>query len=185
MAALPTNGTARFWIDYISGANTTSREHTVMWRYNPAVASEDVVMTKFLAVLTALGTNNFYSQWKVLRCRKAAAGQDFSVPVNPIAGLAAFRGTAAPAYNARYECVEDSFQFRSMISGRRGDFSLYCARGDCDQNFRIAMPAPVMTAIVDAMGAGALIAIDGTVPGLYTYINQNYNSYWESRSRTG
>ena len=184
MAPLPPNSTARVYFDYVTGAALTSREHTVQWRANLALATVDLVQAKFLGFLQAVGASNLRQGWKVIRVRVCLAGSNFSVPVNPTAALGGFVGTYAGSYNARMECVEDTYQFRSLSSGRRGDFSLYRAQGDADENFRFGMPTAQQTALLDAANNASLMAIDNTSPGVYTYVNQNYNSYWETRSRT-
>lgn len=192
MAPLPQNNTARVFYDYVTGSNATSREHTFQVR----VATADDVPAAHQAVtemLTALTSGQFAVGWKLLRARFQASGAPFSVPTELPPGLTTFLGSSQDAYNVRYEAVESTFQGRSGTSGRRVDLSLYRARGDAQDNFRIeagasGMPAAVsaaVSALQDASNTGVFLCIDATAPTWYPYLNENYNSYWETRARLG
>lgn len=190
MAPLPANNTHRAFFDYVTGNSTTSREHTVAVRYDPARVDVADVQTRFLAVLQALTAANFRQGWRVIRVRIQAAGTNFSTPVSVISGLASFLGTATtPTYNARVEAVEWTMQGRSVSTGRRVDISLYTALADATGNFRytaadLSQVTATITALNTQSAAGAFLTIDGTAANWYAYFNANYNSYWESRSRT-
>lgn len=182
---LPPNNTARVWIKYVTGGAASSQEHEVMLRFNPEAASPVAVMERFHAVLVGFGTNAFRTGWHVVSARAANAGASFSLPVQPPAGLLGFQGSnGAEGYNGSWEAIEDTCQGRSGVSGRRVDFSLYRAAGAIDNTFRYGMPGAVATALSVGAGAEEFLCIDGTPPSWYTYVNQNYNSYWERQLRS-
>lgn len=192
MAALPQNNTDRVFIDYITGNSSTSREHTLAIRKNGATTAEDT-QVRFLALLNAFGAASFRVGWRVLRVRLQLLGTDFSIPQLVDTGLAAFVGTFNTGYTPRVEAVEETFQGRSGTSGRRVDISLYRAATDAADNFRTPGGATGLPAVVRAVVSslqlssstvGCFLTIDGNVPTWYDYMNSNYNSYWEARSRT-
>ena len=192
MAPLPQNSTDRVFVDYVTGDSSTSREHTVAIR-KQGTTSVDTVQVRLLAVLQALGAGSFRTNWRVLRVRLQSAGQSFSIPQLPNAALFAFRGTSTATYAARLEAVESTFQGRTGVSGRRVDISLYRAAIDANDNFRVVGGSSgpglsVQNAVAALQSSssndGAFLTIDGQVPTWYNYMNENYNSYWESRSRT-
>lgn len=183
MAALPENNTNRLFFDYSTGVSATSRAHTISWRY-AAGQPTDSVQSAFLTFLNAVTAAGVRQGWRVTGVRQQTAGTLFSVPITPLPALLLFVGTGDTPYNARLEAVEETMQGRSLATGRRVDFSLYRAIVDADGNFRIGLPASWQSALSTASGAGNLLAIDGAEPIWYTYLNQNYNSYWETRSRT-
>lgn len=186
MAPLATNLTGRVWFDYVTGSSGTAKEHTIQWRYNSDDHSHTEVQTFFLGFLNSIASGGFMSGWRVLRVRNSLKGQDFSLPVGMIAGLDSFVGTRTTSgYVARWECLEESYQLRSLTSGRRNDFSLYRAIADAAVTFRVPLPDVQRTAIGAAVSGGCLVSVDGTSPVAYDYINSNYNSYWERRVRLG
>lgn len=186
MAPLPQNNTARIFYDYITGNSATSREHTVAFRTNGEEENPATLMDGlFLAMLTGWGANQFRSGWKVLRARFQSAGAAFSTPYQPTAALLAFSGTGNDvAYSPSWEAIEDTIQGRSPSSGRRVDFSIYRANGPVDGTFRYGMPGGVQTALGQMVTAGLGVVIDNSRPIWYTYVNQNFNSYWERALRS-
>lgn len=192
MAPLPQNSTDRLFVDYITGETATALEHTLQVRMSGGQANVVVVQGRVLAVLNALTPIAFRLGWRVLRCRFQAQGTDFSIPVSVVPGLAAFLGSGGGDYQPRMEAVEDTFQGRSNVTGRRVDLSLYRAVTDAFSNFRVpngptGFPAAVGNAVANlnsSAGDGAFLAIDGNPPTWYQYLNQNYNSYWERRLRS-
>lgn len=192
MAPLPQNNTARLFVDYITGSQPTSSEHTFAMRYNSANNDADTLATQVYTFLQAIGATNFRAGWKVIRLRQQQAGALFTIPQGLTTQLAAFVGTNTSAYSARLEAVEDTFQGRSLVSGRRVDVSLYRAAGDCDPNFRVLSSGTgvglvvqnAVAALAVAGNNGRFLAIDGSAPSWYPYMNENYNSYWEGQLRT-
>lgn len=195
MAPLPANNTGRVFFDYVTGTATTSREHTTAIRYNALSITTLGVQIAFFDVLSAFGATNFRVGWKVIRARWQGAGTNVTLPLTLDSTLGAFEGTGSnPPYNPRYETVEDTFQGRSPLTGRRVDFSLYRAMDDSDGSFRVeaggsGFPLVVAAAVAVLNGypeQGTFVTIDGTDGALwYPYMNRNYNSYWERRSRLG
>lgn len=183
MAPLPPSSTPRIWFRYVTGIQATSQEHTVMWRYNASQSSEYQAQGQFLAFLTALGESFFRVGWRVLDARFSAAGSNISLPVPLDPGLAEFEGTQGAGYNGALEAVEVCWPFRSIVSGRKGDFSLYPAAANVPATFRLTNSTAVQTALNDASADGSLVAIDNTAPQHYGYQNWNYNSYWERQLR--
>lgn len=195
MAALPSNNTDRVFFDYVTGNLATSREHTCAVRFSLADNTVEAVQGIFLDLLGALGASNFRNGWRVLRTRVQYATTNVSLPYALEGTLGAFVGTGgSPTYNARYETVEDTFQGRSSSSGRRVDFSLYRAMDDSESTFRVEAGLSGFGIVVGQAVAtlnsyapnGVFITIDGTANTIwYPYMNRNYNSYWERRSRLG
>lgn len=195
MAPLPANNTDRVFFDYVTGNLSTSREHTCAVRFNLVDATVEAVQGIFLDLLGALGETNFRAGWRVLRTRVQYATTNVSLPYALDAALGAFVGTGgSPTYNARFETVEDTFQGRSSTTGRRVDFSLYRAMDDSESTFRVESGLSGLGVVVGQAVAtlntyaptGVFIAIDGTANTIwYPYMNRNYNSYWERRSRLG
>lgn len=195
MVALPANNTDRVFFDYVTGNLSTSREHTCAVRFNLVENTVEAVQGAFLDLLGALGETNFRAGWRVLRTRVQYATTSVSLPYALDAALGAFVGTGgSPTYNARFETVEDTFQGRSSSSGRRVDFSLYRAMDDAESTFRVEAGLSGLGIVVGQAvatlntyaPAGIFISIDGTGNTIwYPYMNRNYNSYWERRSRLG
>lgn len=184
MAPLPANATGRIWYEYVTGNSNVSREHKIQFRVDFLQESAATYDGLFLALLTAWGASNFAQGWRVLRGFRSYAGSEFSVPFQPTAALLAFQGTAVVTPVAANEAIEDSIQGRSLVSGRRVDFSLYRGVGGIDGTFRYGMPAAMQTALSQMVTNGMGLAIDGEQPVWYTYVNQNYNSYWERKLRS-
>lgn len=185
MAALPPNSTARFWVDYVVGAN----EHTFMVRFNAATVSAFSV-AETIADILGFVQSSLPSSWVVLRARVAPAGSDISLPFSLAGtGLAGFAGTninPLPSNQAPRELV---YVGRSPTSGRRVRFSLYGGLFDTPPDYRFgpgetAFAALEIFAALDAASqAGRFVAIDGSAADWYSYVNVNYNSHWESEAR--
>lgn len=190
MAPLPANNTGRIFYDYVT-ANTAGVEHTVAWRVPLGDFSSTVAQDEFLAFLQAVGAGTFRVGWRLIRARYQAAGAAFSTPLALNAGLTAFVGTNSVSYPAQREAEEWTWQGRSNTSGRRVDFSLYGLAVNPPSNFRYpaggASPAFVALSVnrLNTQEAlGRAVAIDGSSPTWYPYVNFNANSYWERRLRT-
>lgn len=183
MAPLADNLTDRLWLDYITGSFTTSRQHTVMLRFGGNISSPAVAMARFEDVLDAMEPSFFREGWRFTSARHAGIGAAFSVPVSLTTGLQAWVGTFSGVYSGRMEAVEDSYPFRSNTTGRRGNFSLYRAQSDTNATFRYSMVSEHLAALVQAASDGLFRVIDGSAPTFYSYVNQNYNSYWEREIR--
>lgn len=192
MPPLPQNNTARVFYDYVTGNEPTSREHTVQLRYN-ADGSIEEVHQLFTDVLTALTPASFRDGWRIVRARRQSIGVSFSLPTVLPPGLATFVGTGNSPYSPRFEAVESTFQGRSPSTGRRVDLSLYRANGDAVEDFRFEADGTLLgqaigaavAALTAGSAAGSGVTVDGSPAVWYPYMNENYNSYWETRSRRG
>lgn len=192
MAALPENNTARIWFDYITGNLATSQEHTLLIRgFGPEVTTGDVQDYLFL-FLSALGAANLRQGWRVQGVRLSQAGTNFSIPVPLVPDLASFVGTNTGSLAASEEAREWAWEGRSNTTGRRVSYSIFGIVGATPTNFRLvaggASPTWVAASIA-ALGNASVpstigTTIDGSKPVWYSYVNVNYNSYWERRIRS-
>lgn len=192
VATLPANNTARWFFDYITGSASYSLEHTVALRFNQVLpgSGDTDPQTRFLNILQAFATTAFRPGWRIIRVRYQGAGTLFSLPVTPIAGLAAFVGTGPGAGGSSItETQEATFQGRSFTSGRKVDFSLYGLVAAMPETFRYtgATPAylPAVVTALNNFSTAPIVTIDGSTATWYPYMNMNFNSYWERRQRAG
>lgn len=179
---LPPNSSPRYWFDYVTGDYATSVQHSVMFRTS-ILADPDTMKENVYELLNAWGADNFRIGWRVIGGRFSEKDSLFSLPFDVGADILGFRGTHAAAYSPQLEAVEQSIPFRSMTSGRKGDFSLYTARSYPTEKFRRPMPDPVRNALMNMVIGGCLQAIDTSTVTLYPYINMINNSYWERQAR--
>lgn len=188
LAPLPANNTDRWFLDYITGSASTAAEHTMALRL-PVTAGVDGASGAFYHILASVGASGFWVGWRPIRMRYQAAGSDFSVPAGMGSTLSAFVGTgSSTGYLASYEALELTLQGRSYTSGRRVDFSLYGVRlasGIGNFRYTASAGAPFST-LINAVQTWPLapLTIDGSTPTWYSYVNANYNSYWEQQQRT-
>lgn len=184
MAPVPDNLTSRVFFDYVTGNLATSQEHTCMVRYISGTTTATAVQTSFLALLNGFTAGAFRQNWRVTAVRVSQPSTNFSVLIPTLPALAAFLGTSVVPYQTRFETVEDSMEGRSPTSGRRVSISLYRADNDADATFRYGMPAAVQSALATGLTAQTFMTADTSAPVFYTYVNQNYNSYWERQLRS-
>jgi hypothetical protein len=189
MAALPSNSTDRWFLDYVTGNINTSKEHTMSVRLGPD-GGVDGAASFFLSMLNGIGAANLWAGWKALRLRHQAAGTNFSVPAGLGTTLAAFVGTGVTTgYTVVAEALEMTVQGRSYTTGRRGDISLYGVKFT-PSDFRYAAGSgPTWNGQawydgINGLGQPA-VTVDGSQLVFYPYVNFNYNSYWEGAIRRG
>lgn len=182
MAPLPANGTNRLWVDYTTGrvAHTFSLRYPQLSTLGDALAAGQA----FLATLQTALPND----WAVTGARWQAAGSDITMPT-ALGVLTGFVGTGGVMQDAEDEPREYVWVGRTALTGRRWELSLYGLKIQTPATYRYQtsnMP-PSLQAAIDVLGtmaqAGEIIGIDGVGPLVYPYVNVNYNSYWESRSR--
>lgn len=192
MAALPDNFTSRLFVDYTTGDQTTSQEHTFQIRGGGEGVTGDTLQDYAELFLLGVGAQNLRVGWRVLRARLQQANTSFSVPLTLTTGLDAFVGTNAGALAAQDEAREWAWEGRSFTSGRKVSVSLYGLVASTPPNFRLvaggSSPAWVQASI-NALNNPSVptnvgTTIDGTKPTWYGYINVQYNSYWERRIRS-
>lgn len=180
------------FVDYVTGNAATSTEHTFQVRFGGDGVVADDAQNFAYNLLNSIGAATFVAGWRVIRVRAQAANADFSLPVPVIPLLAGFAGTSAGAYPQNREAEEWTFQGRSQVTGRKVDISLYGIATSFPTNFRLpaggSSPAWVAAAVNQLNNvafADVGLAIDGTKPLWYQYVNANYNSYWEREKRVG
>jgi len=192
MAALADNGTARLWIDYVTGSSGI--EHTLKVR--PADGSQagyEAAMNTLGVVFGLIGAVNFRQNWRVIRGRVAQQGSDISVVVPLVPALSNFVGTSTQTYSPDREAVQYGFIGRSPTTGRRVSMFLFGLRGTISlSTFRIVGGAagdPLWVQnVANALNGSEntnIRTIDGSVATWYNYVNIQYNSYWERRIRIG
>lgn len=186
---LPQNSTARVFMDYVTGSHTQATEHTCAVRMPSGTTSDDA-QGFFLGLLNAMGAGTFWTGWRVIRVRKQDAGTNFSIPAPMTAGLEAFVGTgSASSYASTVEAIELTMQGRSPTTGRRVDFSIYGVRftamlGKFRYGLSDGLHWAGMINYMTSLSTSYPTTIDGSTPTWYNYVNVNYNSYWEQRTRS-
>jgi len=191
MAQFAPNNTGRVFVDYVTGNQAYSKEHTLTLRPGPSAASASDIAFQFLSLI---GVSNFLTGWRPIRLRVQGAGEDFSFPVEMESNLAAFVGTGSVSgFTEAFEAVQHTLQGRTASSGTRASIQLYGIRSQIPTKFRF-LPSeapfngwlPAMLTALNASEAGLpLVAVDNVRPIWYPYINVNYNSYWEGAIRRG
>lgn len=183
MAPLPPSNTARVFFDYDTGRHL----HTVQIRHDTAAGGDIVaVQSRFFDFLTAI-QGDLVAGWRLVAMRVAAQGSDITLPVDMSSELANFVGGGQPAISEAAEALQATWVGRSPTTGRRVRLSLYGTDQPLPGNFRFG---PGETSLASAAAFAALelnpacfIAIDGSNPTWYTYVDVQYNSYWETALR--
>jgi hypothetical protein len=184
MAPLPDSSTARFWMDY----TVAGSPHSLMVRFTePTAAPADVA--DVLASVLGFVEGSLADSFVVTGARVAAVNEEFSLPFSLVGtDLAGFTG-AGGTIPANEEPRELVYVGRSQVSGRRSRFSLYGALITTPGNYRLGpgetafANSAVFAALNSAGSIGIFLAIDGTISLWYSYVNVNYNSYWETQAR--
>lgn len=177
MAPLPQNNTGRVWLDYTDGIH----QHTLMWRFAAATSNAAEVMTFMAQFLAAIAPSTCLLT--IVAVRAAAPGSDVSVPI-AWTGAATYGAGAQTAVNTP---IEIRYEGRS-VGGRRGSAHLYGYDAGVPGTYRIAItPASVvdnaLVVLQAATATGAMVAIDNGAMNWKTYVNIQYNSYWETKQR--
>lgn len=192
MAALPENFTSRLFVDYVTGDQTTSQEHTFQIRGGGEGVTGDTLQDYAELFLLGVGAQNLRAGWRVLRARLQQANTSFSVPLALTSGLDTFVGTSNGNLVPADEAREWAWEGRSFTSGRKVSISLFGLTAATPNNFRLVAggtaPAWVQASINalnnPSVPANVGTTIDGTKPTWYGYVNVQYNSYWERRIRS-
>lgn len=177
VAPLPENNTDRFWLDYTDGQNP----HSLQVRFNGGLPNVSNVISAvhqfFLALSPVLYTLN------VSGARYSLEGTNISLPVlwegDPSYGTFAMPATLAP----RQIC----FLGRSS-GGRFVRWFVFGWEAAPPTPFRMELSSPTefgdaWEVISAAQLDGIFLSIDGLNPTLYGYVDVNYNSYFEEKSR--
>jgi hypothetical protein len=188
MTPVPVETTERLWADY----TVLGREHTVMIRgqsmnfpqSGPTVMQQDLwlILDHIKAAL--------WGSFSVLRIRYAPAGSTITLPAYMSTELQDLRGVVASPPTAAEVPVEHIWVGRSPLDGRKSRFSLYgvvLRSGQFNQKYRlIGLDHVLLTTSCVALMNGitsSFRTITGSNATWYEYVNQNNNSYWESRAR--
>lgn len=187
---LPANNTNRLFVDYFTGGDGVGVEHTLSVRYIGNAAAWGTAQLEVLALLSAIGEERFWNGWVPLRARYQEANTVITLPCELYAELAAFTGTGG-AIVRRMDPYEARFVGRSPSTGRRVSLSVYGINfTQPDDNYRVNAGdsgASYVAAAVAALNGATTVfaAVDGTRATWYSYMNVQFNSYWEKRARLG
>lgn len=177
MAGLPVNNTGRLVLRYNDGVNN----HNLLMRFPETVtdAAVQAVMQDFLAALepslyliTIIGLTEY------------AINSNVGFPV-AWTGDASYGSGTMPDVAAPLQLRWEGYSF----GGRKVSFSMWGGSFVVPDQYRyqagaVAAFDDARQVLFDAMGAGTICAIDGIAANMKTYININYNSYWERQART-
>ena len=176
MAPLPPENTRRFWLQYHDGVNS----HELMVRGDTDTTPADiiVVLDEFLTELDPV-----LYEITIEGARYADASETVSNPVT-WDGAATYGSGFQPVVNGPREIA---FEFRST-DGRKGSVSVYGYNGSTPADYRfgsgeVAALDDARDTLSGAHADGTLCTISGLRGIFKTYINVNYNSYWERRAR--
>lgn len=181
--ANPVNGTARLFLDYTTGRH----EHTVMVRYNQSQPdAQNVAISRLLDFLNAISAD-LVQTWATVRLRYAAQFSDVTLPVAMPTELQNFVGTGNPALPENQEPRQFNWTGRSPINGTLARVGLYGCDPDTPATFRLGpgetLLAAAATIAVLNTGTTAFVGILNDKPVWRSYVNVNYNSYWETAVR--
>lgn len=182
MAPLPPNNTKRVHVDYTTGR----RQHTMQVRGH-ASSSPVGILSDVFDFLNTIKLR-LPTTWEVTGVRYTETGGSITLPIDP-SFLAGFSGENVDTPFEVQETVEWVWVGRGLTSGRRVEISLYGILDNVPGDFRFnaETAAPWVAASIAALNAApegfATIVPDNAQ--WYPYVNVNYNSYWETRSRRG
>lgn len=193
MAPLPSNNTARLYLDYTSGG-PGAQNHTLLVRFDAVATNQAGAQFAAFTFLEAIGEASFAAGWRVLQTRLSAPGQDISVPVAAYGPLLEFEGSASVGgWSNVDQTVEWRFVGRDPLEGRRAFFSLYGLAVSRPQTFReegVFGETPNwvgrgLTVLNDGEEhEGVFVAVSNIRALWYGYANWQHNSYWEGELRS-
>lgn len=177
MAPLPDNNTDCFWMDYSDGINP----HSFQVRFNGGGSNVPNVMTLVDQFFTALDPILY-----VLTVTGARFRLEGSTVTQPVTweGAATYGTFAMPATLAPRQLC---FLGRGA-DGRRVRWFVFGYDAAPPGPFRLPLSSPSELgdawAIIQAGPAdGCFLTISGGDPNLYSYVDVNYNSYFEEKAR--
>lgn len=170
--------TGRFWLEYSDGIHP----HVQMWRYKEGTASLADVMTTIDAYLTALAPDLY--TLTILGAHYSGQGDHVSAPVTWTGASTYGAGGAAPALSGPYEL---RYEGRS-VPGKRGAIVQYGYSGGLSSTFRATITVgsvldDALQVLIAGTSAGAPVAVDNNPMIWKTYVNLQFNSYWETKQR--
>lgn len=174
--ALPNNNTARLVIPY----NDTQHNHKLLVRFPEDVADSTVmgvVANFFTAIaesmyLITVGTPTEY-----------AINSAVGFPVT-WTGDATYGTGTMPVVNAPRQLRWEGYS----LGGHRVSFAMWGGDFTVPNKYRLQAAdntdyAAGGVVLRNAMAAGTICAIDGTGANIKSYVNVNFNSYWERKAR--
>lgn len=180
LPALPANSTPRLFVDY----NDTYNDHVLIFRYEPEFAPTDLDawVSAFLSDLEPVMVDG----WNVTGCRYQEAGSIITLPVTmPLTG--AFVASSSQVLDAREAPRQVKFVGRGEGTGRRNSIGVFGLVFVTPPTYRFTGVLPTWasaarnTLVSESANFGTTIGGDRT--DWYTYVNVNYNSYWETSAR--
>lgn len=177
--ANPTNGTARYFLDYGFGGDQT---RTLQVRYEAPATAADVA--GWLEVMLGILEPTLLTDWSVLGARVAALGSNVTLPSVAPASPAGGGGTVLPVLYPRFI----AFQGRDATSGAKSRLSIYGSNLGIDDGYRYTRGEnSVVDDLLDFVQtpvAGVNISILGNVVQWYDYMNCGMNSYHQRAQRS-
>jgi hypothetical protein len=176
MAPLNPNNTGRFWLAYTDGVNP----HEMMVRYGVGADLATIKESVHNFLTTQEGKLYLIT---ILGARFSGPGSNVSSPTI-WTGSADYGTGEMPAERAPFE---GCFLGRTS-GGRRMRLFLYGLTWAVPGTFRIASAGgneveTGLDAIMTGQDDGVFWAIDNLRPTMYTYMDVQYNSYWEEQAR--
>lgn len=185
MAPLNPNFTRRVYVDY----EVANVPHEMQLRLSATASIIDTLDN--LYYILNFCSSALPTSWVVTGVRHSAAGSDISVPYDYSASeLFGFTGADTNPFSPVNHPRQLNYVGRSFTSGRRWRLGLYGCNFTVPANYRLGpgetvfASAEVFAALAGMASAGQLRTIDGTEPVVYSYVNVNFNSYWETERRS-
>lgn len=177
MAPLPENNTNRFWVDYNDGMN----DHSLQVRYDDSGGGLTFAKSSAALFLTALSPQLYAIT--VTGARYSLATTTISLPTpwsaSTTFGTGAMPGSVAP----RQLCY-----LARDGQGRQVRWFVFGCKLETPNDYRFSLGensdlAEAWGVISDAQNGGAFLSIAGLNPEMYSYIDVNFNSYYEAKTR--
>lgn len=177
MAALPPESTARLYVDYNDGVNL----HTMVIRYSEDPGELAVALAHADNVFTEMSPNLYAVT--IAGARFSLLGSNVTNPA-VWSGAGSYGSGVMPTVNAPLQFM---FGGKSQ-DGRLVAWYFFGCKLSVPDNYRVA--GGVVAALDDtgdaiqaATAVGAFLTISGLPPLVKTYVNVNWNSYWEAEPR--
>lgn len=176
MAPIDPNNTPRFWLDYSDGLHN----HSQMWR-----CADNTQFEELMIVVNAFWNaidSSFY-EITILGARVALRLSDISSPI-AWTGSNTFGTGAITPFNSPRELRWEGRD----AGGAKVSWSAYGFSGGGPGTYRflageVAALDDGTSQIQGGIDDGIIVTAAGLAPILKTYINFNFNSYWERKQR--
>lgn len=174
MAPLPTDNTQRFFLDY----STTNLSHTLMVR-TTSTTSAAAFSTFMDAFLTALAPE--LSLITIDGARVAQVNTNVSIPITWSGDPSYGTGSESAVFRPRSLCF-----LGRTANGRRARMYVFGGDYTSPNDFRInRVDNANIDAAIDVLEVNPqfFAGIDGLASVKYSYVDVNFNSYWERAVR--